>query len=185
GGPGDALGDGRAGPGGGGLRGGVRRAAGGWAHVRGGELGDLGVAPGAAGGRDRAGGRGDRALVHVRGDGQRGGADGGQAGVRRHQRGHVQPGPGGGAGGGVRPDRGGDAGAPVRAPGGHGGAGAGGGRARAGPVRGRRAGARRVLPRGAGGLLRGVRDVLVVPDEEHDLRGGRDGRVRGRGDRPG
>ena len=40
--------------------------------------------------------------------------------------------------------------------------------ARRGPLRGRRAGARRLAGRRPGGHVRGVRDVLAVPDEEHD-----------------
>ena len=61
------------------------------------------------------------------------------------------------------------AGAPLRPPGRHGRAAGGRRPARTADLRGRRAGARRVVRRDAGRLLRRLRDVQPLPDQEHDL----------------
>ncbi len=130
-----------------------------------------------------AGRRGHRPVVHLRGHRQLGGAHRRHPGLRRHRRRRLLPLPGGVEAAitertvGVMPvhlyghpakmDRIMAIAERARHPG----------------VRGRRPGARRVAERHPGRGLRHVRDVLAVPDEEHDLGRGRHGlggRRRGR-----
>ena len=109
----------RPGPRGRRVRAGVRRRAGRRPHLRRGELGHLGPAPGPARRRRRAGRRGHRPVVHLRRDRELGRAHRGHAGLRRHRARHVLPRPRRGRGSGHRAHGGDHAGAPLRSAGRH------------------------------------------------------------------
>ena len=137
--------------------------------------GTSGPPPRPAVGRGQGRRRGHRPVVHLRGDLQLRRAHRGDAGLRRHQRRRLLPRPGRRRGRDHRAHRRHHAGAPLRPPGPD--AGAAGDRRQARPedLRGRRAGARRLPRRDARRRLRRVRDVLALPDQEHDVRRGRHG----------
>ena len=175
----------RPGPRGHGVRGGVLRALRPRPRLRRRQLRHLRPAPRPAGLRRRGRRRGHRAVVHLRRDRQLRRAHRRHAGLRRHRARRLLPRPGRGRG--ARSPSGPSGIMPVhlyghpakmrpahgRSPTKHGIA----------ALRGRRPGPRRLAQRHAGRHLRHVRDVLALPDEEHDLRRGRHGlgrRRRGR-----
>ena len=175
----------RAGPGGRGLRGGVRRAlrpAGACVAVNSGTSGlHLGLLAAGVGPGDEV----IVPVVHLRRDRQRGGPDRRDAGLRRHRAGRLLPRPGRGRGRGHR--RAPWAIMPVHLYGHPADDGPAAWRSPTGTAcRSSRTPPRRTARRWTArpvGRVRRVRDVQPLPDQEHDLRRGRhglDGRRRAR-----